>query len=334
MDKQLVDFFKDHCKVFSTVSQQENEEEWLKARTRGIGGSDVGPICGVSHFTSARQIYLSKTGQADKLTPTSDAAQQRMNFGHLLEPIVADEYSRQTGDKVISLDATLQHNEYPWALANVDRIIVDDNGVPTGILECKTSSEFMNDYWERGEIPETYIYQVQWYMFILGLPYCEIAALVGGNKFYHYRIFKDDEFINDKILPKVKSFWYDNVLQLKEPELQENDTELVNNTYVEVVKNSEVVLDDDESNNLASMILDAKAKIKDLESIVEAAQNRLKDRMKENEIGYTKDFIVKWSQRSSTRTDEQKLKEKYPEVYADTRKLISFRAMSIKGGDQ
>lgn len=333
MGKDLVDFFKDHCRVFSTVTQIEDESEWLKARTRGIGGSDVGPICGVSHFTSARQIYLSKTGQADKLTPTSEASQQRMNFGHLLEPIVADEYSRVTGNKVISLDATMQHNEYPWALANVDRIIVDENGVPIGILECKTSSEYMNDNWEAGEIPTTYIYQMQWYMFILGLPFCDIAVLVGGNKFYHYRIFKDDKFINEDVLPKVKSFWFDNVLALKEPEVQETDTELMNNTYAEVKKNSEIVLDDEETNKLAEVIAEAKFKIKELEGIVEAAQNKLKDKLKDNEIGYTKDYIVKWSPRSSTRTDEQKLKEVYPEVYAATRKTIQFRVMTVKGGE-
>jgi predicted phage-related endonuclease len=43
------------CKVFSTVSQQEDEAGWLAARSRGIGGSDIGPICGVSVFTTARR---------------------------------------------------------------------------------------------------------------------------------------------------------------------------------------------------------------------------------------------------------------------------------------
>lgn len=41
-----------NCKVYSTASQADDEEAWLKARTRGLGGSDVGAICGVSPFTS------------------------------------------------------------------------------------------------------------------------------------------------------------------------------------------------------------------------------------------------------------------------------------------
>lgn len=82
-----------NCTVFSTVRQEDDEEGWLKARTNGIGGSDIGAICGVSPFTSARQVYLSKTGQyADSLKPNA-AAVERMSFGHILEPVVADEYA-------------------------------------------------------------------------------------------------------------------------------------------------------------------------------------------------------------------------------------------------
>ena len=72
-----------NCKVFSTVKQEEDEDAWVAARTRGIGGSDVGAICGVSPFTSARQVYLNKTGQfQDKLRP-GEAAKERMHFGHM-----------------------------------------------------------------------------------------------------------------------------------------------------------------------------------------------------------------------------------------------------------
>ena len=59
-----------NVQIVSTVSQQEDEKEWLSVRTKGIGGSDVGAICGVSPFSSARQIYFNKTGQfEDALTP-------------------------------------------------------------------------------------------------------------------------------------------------------------------------------------------------------------------------------------------------------------------------
>lgn len=320
-----------NCKVFSTVKQEEDEEAWLRARTRGLGGSDVGAICGVSPFTSARQIYLKKTGQYDESLSANEAGKERMHFGHMLEPIVADEYALRTGAKLVTVDATLVHKDYPWALANVDRLIVDDDGKPIGILECKTTSEYMNSEWESGEILQSYIYQLNWYLWILGLEKGSFACLVGGNKFYYYDVFRNDELLENTIIPAAKSFWFDNVLALKEPEMQAVDTDFANSIYSDVVKNSEITLLEDETNDLAATVFDCKTKIKELKGIMEEAQNRLKDRLQDNEIGYTKDYTIKWSPRAQTRIDTELLKANYPNVYAKVQKRIEFRVMTVKG---
>lgn len=326
-----------NCKVYSTVRQEEDEDAWLKARTRGIGGSDIGAICGVSPFTSARQIYLNKTGQFTESMKPGAAAQERMHFGHLLEPIVADEFAaRELVEdkahlKLVNIGATLQHKDYPWALANVDRLIVDTDGRPWGILECKTTSEYMNEEWESGEILQSYVYQLNWYLWILGLERGYFACLVGGNKFYIYPVYRNDELINEVMLPAAKKFWYENVLALKEPEMQSVDTEFANQVYSNVVKNSELIMEDDTANDLAETVFNCKRQIKELTKIMEEAQNKLKDRLKENEIGYTKDYTIKWSPRSQKRVDNDKLKKEYPEVYQEVLKTISFRAMTVKG---
>ena len=326
------------CHVFSTVSQQEDEAGWLAARSRGIGGSDIGPICGVSVFTTARQIYLRKTGQYPDSLSKDEASSERMHFGHMLEPIVADEYARRElcegGSHpdlhLVNYEATLQHNDYPWALANVDRFIVDKDGRPVGILECKTTSEYMNDEWADGEILTTYLYQLNWYLFVTGLKWGAFACLVGGNKFYTYEVVRNDELINDILIPKAKEFWEVNVMQLKEPEMQQNDTDFVNGLYNKAVKNSEISFTDDGFNELAKTVFDCKKKIKELESIMEEAQNRIKDRMKDNEIAYCADFTVKWSQRSQSRVDTALLKAAYPKAYMDCIKKVVYRTMTVK----
>ena len=311
-----------NCTVFSTVRQEDDEEGWLKARTNGIGGSDIGAICGVSPFTSARQVYLSKTGQyADSLKPNA-AAVERMSFGHILEPVVADEYAKRTGANLLTINATLKHKDYPWALANIDRLIVDDEGKPIGVLECKTTSEYMNDHWESGDILESYLYQLNWYLWILGLEKGAFACLVGGNKFYHYEVFRNDDLIKDIMLPAADKFWNYNVRNLKEPEMQNTDTEFANTIYSSVEKGTELFLEDDVDNDLANTVFTCKAKIKELEATMEEAQNRLKDRLKDNEIGYTKDYTVKWSPRAQNRVDTDKLKKEYPEVYNKVLKRI------------
>lgn len=320
-----------NCTVVSTVKQEDDEAAWLEARTHGIGGSDIGAICGVSPFSSARQIYLKKTGQYEDAVETSEAAKQRMHFGHLLEPVVADEYSRRTGDKLKEVDATFAHKQYPWALANVDRLIVDEDDNPIGILECKTTGEYMNEEWESGEILLSYMYQLQWYLWILGLEKGAIACLVGGNKFYYYEVFRNDALINDTLLPAGQHFWFENVRKLVEPEMQQTDTDFANGLYQDVEKNSEITLESDIDNELAETVFTCKAKIKELTKTMEEAQNRLKDRLKTAEIGYCKDYTVKWSPRAQKRVDTDLLKTEFPDVYNRVLKVVQYRAMSVKG---
>lgn len=320
-----------NCVVVSTISQQEDEKEWKAVRNKGIGGSDIGAICGVSPFTSARQIYFNKTGQFEEALQPSAASQERMRWGHLLEPIVASEYSSRTGKKLIELNATLAHKDYPWMRANVDRLIVDDDGIPYGVLECKTTSEYNAEEWENGELLLSYIYQLNWYLHILDLKYGAFACLVGGNKFYHYEIFRNDELIQNTLIPAAHNFWYNNVLALVEPELQAVDKDFVNDKYSEAKKDSEITLPDEVDNELAKTIFECKKQIKELTGIMEEAQNRLKDKLKENEIGYCRDYTVKWQLRTQQRVDTEALKKGFPEVYEKCKKTITFRAMTVKG---
>ena len=328
-----------HVQIVSTVAQDVDEAEWLAVRTKGIGGSDVGAICGVSPFSSARQIYFNKTGQFEEALQPGAAAQERMHFGHLLEPIVADEFAKRelTADKgregwtLCELGATVCLKNAPWMRANVDRLIKDKDGNVVGILECKTTSEYNNEEWEQGGILMSYIYKLNWYLYILDLKWGAFACLVGGNKFYTYEVYRNDELLNEVIIPGAESFWFNNVLALKEPELQAVDTLFANTTYSEVEKNSEVVLDDEESDNLAAVIFECKAKIKELTTTMEEAQNRLKDRLKDKEIGYCRNYTVKWSHRSQTRVDTTLLKTTFPEVYEQCKKVTTFRVMQVKG---
>lgn len=328
-----------NVRVVSTVDQRDDEKEWQAVRNKGIGGSDIGAICGVSPFSSARQIYFAKTGQFEEALKPGAAAQERMHFGHLLEPIVADEFVHRelTADKgregwsVCELGATVCHKDFPWMRANVDRLILNAHGKVVGILECKTTSEYNNDEWESGDILLSYVYQLNWYMHILDIEWGAFACLVGGNKFYTYEVFRNDELIHNTLIPAAKDFWYNNVQKLIEPELQAQDTEFANVTYALVEKNSELVMDGESENELARTVFECKKQIKELEKIMEEAQNRLKDRLQEHEIGYCRDYTIKWSPRSQTRVDTTRLKADFPEVYEQCKKQTNFRVFTIKG---
>jgi len=106
-------------------------ETWLEYRKQGIGGSDVAAIAGLNPWRSPMAVWLEKTGQIE---PQKE--NEAMYWGAALEDIVAQEFSKRTGLKVHRKNFMLQHPEYPFMLANIDREILDpDKG--RGILECK-----------------------------------------------------------------------------------------------------------------------------------------------------------------------------------------------------
>lgn len=331
--EQFLTHFK-NCEVLSTVSQDEDEAVWVANRSKGIGGSDIGTICGVNKYSSARLLYFKKTGQfqESEAFTFSDQSIERMAWGHKLEPIVADEYMKRTGNRVVICPATLQHKDHPWALANVDRIIVDNEGKPYGVLEVKTADARLLKDWEDGEIPTSYIYQLQWYLWITDLQYGCFAALVGGNRFVMIEVFRNDELLQNEMIPAADKFWNYNVKNLIEPELSgsDADSDFIKEIYGNVEKNSEVVLEDDEDNELANFIFEAKQQVKQLEKDIAEASNKLKEKLKDTEIGYTTDRTIKWSPRKQTRVDTDKFKSEYPEIYAKCTKTSAYRVFTVK----
>lgn len=318
------------CEVASTTQQSEDEEKWVQERLLGIGGSDIGSICGVNKYSSPRLIYLSKMGLHEP--NFSDEAKERMAWGHKLEPIVADEFTKRTGQKVVIASATFRSKVHPWARANVDRFIVDDNNNPIGILECKTANWRLNEDWANGDIPVSYIYQLQWYLAVTGLKYGAFAALVGGNNYHYYEVFANEELINTEMIPKADNFWNNHVLKGIEPPITgiDADVDYVKETYEDVVKNSEVQLKDEKYNELAEVVFETKQQMKELKKVLDEAENQLKESMGTNEIGYTADRTIKWSPRTQQRVDNEKLKTQYPEIYNKVKKQISYRVFSVK----
>lgn len=319
-----------NCVVASTTQQSEDEETWVQERMLGIGGSDIGSICGVNKYSSPRLIYLSKLGMYE---PTfSDEAKERMAWGHKLEPIVADEFMQRTGKKVVVASATFRSKAHPWARANVDRFIVDDDNNPIGILECKTANWRLNEDWANGEIPMSYIYQLQWYLAVTGLKYGAFAALVGGNNFHYYEVFANEELINNEMIPVATDFWVNHVQKGIEPGItgSDADVQFVKDTYEDVNKNSEIDLKDTIDNDLAEVVFESKQQMKQLKKVIDEAENQLKEKMGTHELGYTADRTIKWSPRQQERVDTDKLKNEFPAVYEKVKKTISYRVFSVK----
>src|SRR5690554_2691682 len=168
--------------VIAANTLDMTREQWLEERRKGIGGSDAAAIAGLSRYRSPIQVYMDKLGLIEP--PEENEA---MYWGRKLEDIVAEEFSIRTGLKVRRRNAILQHPEYPFMLANVDRLIVGKNEG----LECKTTSAYRADEWKDDGIPWEYAIQCYHYMAVTGYKAWWIAALIGGNQFIYKRIERD-----------------------------------------------------------------------------------------------------------------------------------------------
>lgn len=184
-------------------------KEQLEKRKKGVGGSDIGVICGYTYNDSISSksrtvldIYLSKVSDEETFVET-----EQMFWGNKLEDPVADVYAMRSG-KACKVFDTVVHPEHEWVIANVDRLIEDG-----GILECKTADSRMAKFWgEPGtdQIPKSYLAQVAWYCMALDAPYADIAVLIGGNDFRVYT-YKRTPAFELMLFEKGKDFWFNNV---------------------------------------------------------------------------------------------------------------------------
>ncbi len=178
--------------------------DWLEVRKTGIGGSDAAAAAGLSPYKSPLELWMEKTGR-DAALPKPDPKDTThpTYWGTFLEPIVAAAYTQQTGNRVRKVNAVLQHPQFPFMLANLDREVV---GTPlVQVLECKTAGEFGAKLWQDG-VPEYVQLQVQHQLAVTGKQAADVAVLICGQRLEVRRINRDDELISRLITLEAK-FW-------------------------------------------------------------------------------------------------------------------------------
>lgn len=297
-----------------------SREQWLELRRQGIGGSDSAAVAGLNPWKSPFAVWLEKTGQIEPEEPGEAAY-----WGTILEDIVAQEFTKRTGMKVRRRNAILQHHEYPWMIANVDRMLV---GASEG-LECKTTSAFSAKEWEGDEVPTPYIIQVQHYMAVTGAKAWWLAVLIGGQRFVHKRIERDDELIQ-QLIEIERDFWENHVVPCVPPEMDGStaSTELLKRMYPEGKPNT--INLPSEAGELIETLDLLNEELKALEIRKAECENRLKAMLGENEIGKFGDRLVTWKNITSKRIDTNRLKKEKPDIYEQYLTTSSYRKFDVK----
>jgi putative phage-type endonuclease len=251
------------------------ESEWLDFRRKGIGGSDVAAICGMSKYKSPVAVYLDKIGE---LPPIED--NPKMKAGRKLEPLIAQWFAEETGKRVMQQHAIFQHKEHDFMLANIDRWVIGENAG----LEIKNTSEFLRDEWADEKVPTEYQLQCNHYMAVTGAERWYLCVLLGGWDLQWRVIERNDDLIKNLITIE-HSFWHDNVLSKTPPAYSYQDTKLLGDKYPESQPGKHIELGE-EHYELIQRVLLRKNTLEAAKNELETDKNIIKAMMGDNEMAW------------------------------------------------
>jgi putative phage-type endonuclease len=280
-------------------------EQWLELRKKGIGGSDSAAIVGLDRYRSPFDVYADKLGLKPEI-PDNEAMRQ----GRDLEQYVAERFMEATGKKVRRRNAMLQHPEYPFMIADIDRWVVGENAG----LECKTTSVLNRAKFNQGEYPPSYYVQCVHYMAVTGAERWYLAVLVLNKGFHVFTIERDEAEIN-ALIEAEKDFWENHVLKQipPTPDGSEETAEVIKQLFPEARESAEIALFGYEDKIQQYLELDTR--VKELEKERDKLKQELQLAMADAEIGRAQGYIVEWKNQVRQSLDTKKLKSEQAEIY-------------------
>ncbi|MCL2621152.1 MAG: YqaJ viral recombinase family protein [Defluviitaleaceae bacterium] len=342
-----------------------SHREWLEYRNLGIGGSDASVVCGINKWKSPIELYMEKLG----MLPPSEAGEAAY-WGSRLEDLVKGEFTLRTGIEVVPVNAILQHEDYPFMLANLDGVC-EHPEYGTVVFEAKTAGQYMASEWggnignigSRGndesidniggcgngnvgnnsydKIPDAYMLQLQHYLAVTGFAGAYIAVLIGGNDFRWQFVHRDEELISMLIQLEAK-FW-DGVKNDMPPELDGSDasSKFLKEYFPASVPESAMILPDDAS-FLVEKYNHASSEIERYTEYKQEAENLLKGMMGDNEVGIIRgsgnsptsltddDTIITWKSFTQERLDTKAIRSDHPSLCERYTNTKSCRRFSVK----
>ena len=306
-----------------TKQSTANHEEWKSLRHKYIGGSDAAAVVGMNTYVSPYTLWAEKTGRL----PGFDG-NLATEVGTFLEEFVAQKFTDVTGKKVRRSNQSWFNDQYPWAIANIDREIVGEDAG----LEIKTTSELNTQKFKGGEYPANYYVQCMHYMAVTGKQKWYLAVLIGNREFKWFTIERDEDEIN-ALMDAERTFkmYVDN----DTPPIADGSSSTAD-TLSALYPNSE-----DISIGIGAFERDLdnyfqlKSQLDEICQTIDGIANRIKAHLGECAMGEGEKYKVSWKTQSRTTFDHKKLIADHPEVdaskYFKTSNSRPFKVTQKKG---
>lgn len=290
------------------------DKEWHEQRLNGIGGSEASVVLKINPWQSLTELWDTKVNRIIKETEEDNI---RFELGHILEPFIADQYTKKTG-RILETREQKVHPKYSFINGNVDREIVKSERSEPGILEIKTKGTFVD--WHGEEIPPYYIAQLQQYLAVYGYNWGSFAVLDFTTlKITVTDIERDDKLINHIIEEEIK-FW--DLVQSKTPPELESTKACESFLEEKYKKSSPKVVIDISDNAVATAyaikLNEVKQKIKELKLLETECKVYFMDRMKNADKAIGINYSITWrSPEDKTTFNMEKFKLDHPKLYKD-----------------
>jgi putative phage-type endonuclease len=250
-----------------------NTPSWVKARKElGIGASEAAAAVGLGKYGGPFDVYGVKLGLRPDLIPTEE-----MEWGHILEPVVARVGAKRFGVKVQRGAHMLQSTRWPWMFCTPDYWAGEE------LVQIKTANIFAKDFGEEGteEVPIDYLLQEYHEMAVTGAPRAHLWALFGGQHLKRFLIERDEEKIED-LAEGERILWQEHIVPRIPPQIDGSEGAAAYLAERYANANGATIDLTPEMRDLAFSYLGINAQLADLEAKKKLVGNLLRDFIKES----------------------------------------------------
>lgn len=300
--------------------EYSSKEEWLALRKQlVIGGSDAGSVIGLNPYKGAYTLWAEKTGKIPEFEGNLTT-----EVGSYLEEFVAQLFTRETGKKVRRKNRILVNTDYPFAFADVDRLVVGEKA----LLEIKTTNSFPAIKKIRNkEYPEQWYAQMTHYLAVSGLEKAYLAVLVECRDFRIFELDRDEAEIS-ALMGEEEKFW--SLVQTNTPppaDGLESTSKTISTLYPD--SNTEIVNLYSYQTELARY-MELSEQIKALEAAKEEAANKVKVFLGEAGKGECDRYKVSWTSAEKRSFDSKRFTKENPNIDMDSYyKTSTYRTFKV-----
>lgn len=295
-------------------------DQWLKARSKGIGGSEITAVMGLDPYATPYALWERKTGRV------GDFGDNKFTrAGNYLEDAVGQMFADASGLEVYKPEQEhWQHPDFPHLLGTPDRFVAMKHG--DAVLEIKTTQKRIT----REDITEgqmlRWYFQVLWYMGITGKKTGFIAWLCSGVDFDYIQIDFNESIFADMV-EAGNDFWNNYVLSdVPPPPISKEDImKAIGKVLPDAIEGPQEVL------TYHQQIKENAAKIKELTDANDELKTAVQLLMGDKSIMTWQGVpLFTWKEAETTRVDTKALKEADPDTWKRYAKTTLVRTFLTK----